>query len=159
MKEAYALLGARDPKELDQLYSVEDQKLMKSYFWDYADPDLITNKIKDILEAVDPTELTEDEQDWRQEILWFWYHHAISCAIWRYKDQKAARDYADRALAYQSDPHPNALTRLLSLLIDGRLKEAEDWVSGLPEGRLERKEALELIEEYKKQPYFDHIKT
>ena len=101
-KEAYVLLRAKTPLELSNLYSAEDQRLMLVGSWDYANEQSVVNKVKNILEPIDPFTLNADEREWRQEILWFWYHHAISCAIWRYKDKAAARIYAAKALEYQS---------------------------------------------------------
>ena len=69
--------------------------------------------MKDILESLDPVGLTTDEKEWRQEILWYWYHHAISCAIAGYQDKAAAQMYAAKALEFQSEGHPNQITRLL----------------------------------------------
>ena len=107
LKEAYALLGAHTPLELSQRYDARDQELMKAKAWDYNNPTLITNRIKEILEAADVTKLTDDEKEWRQNILWFWYHHAISCAVARYHDKEKVKEYAAKALEYQSEDHPN----------------------------------------------------
>ena len=115
MKEGYVLLGARTPLELSNLYSEQDQELMKLGEWDYNNAELITNKVKNILEKIEPETLTEDEKIWRQEILWFWYHHAISCAVGRYKNKEAAQSYAAQALEIQPEDHPNKITRLLFL--------------------------------------------
>ena len=153
IKEAYLLLNAHTPFELSDLYNAEDQKLMMSQAWDYENPELITNKVKAILELVNAASLTPEEQKWKQEILWFWYHHAISCAIWRYKDKEAARTYADKALEYQSEDHPNKITQLLSLLIDGQLEAAENWLNGIKE-EPEKSTAAELVADYKKQSFF-----
>src|SRR5271166_6422555 len=98
LSEAYALVGARDIVELSEIYDREDQRLFKSGQWDYDNPDLLTNRIKAILAGVNPTKLTETEREWRQEMLWFWYHHAISCAIWKKKDKEKAKLYAGEAI-------------------------------------------------------------
>lgn len=152
-REAYILLGATTPLELSNLYSAQDQILMRSHSWDYGDRDLIVNKVKDILEPIDPQTLTEDEREWRQEILWFWYHHAISCAIWRYKDKEAAQKYAAMALEYQPQDHPNKITRLLSLLVNDKLEEAEKWAEEIQE-EPEKSTAASLVEEYKNDGFF-----
>ena len=70
--EAYILLNASSPLELHMKYTEEDQRLMKEHAWDYKNADLVTNKVKEILENIDPLMITNDERDWRQEILWFW---------------------------------------------------------------------------------------
>jgi hypothetical protein len=147
LKEAYLLLGAKTPLELSDLYSAEDQKLMKAGAWDYDNPNLIVNKVKTNLEFTDLATLSEEEKEWRKEILWFWYHHAISCAIWRYKDKQAAQAYSARALELQSDDHPNQITRLLYLLVRDQLPEAEAWAMTVNEE--EKDTAESLIKQYK----------
>ncbi len=153
LKEAYLLLDAQTPVELSNLYSAEDQKLMKSGSWDYNNSELITNKIKGVLEPTDPAELTIEEKEWRQEILWFWYHHAISCAIWRYKDKTKAQEYSLKALEYQSEDHPNKITRLLYLLVNNQVLEAEKWAKEITE-EPEKNSAVDLINDYKDKPFF-----
>jgi hypothetical protein len=155
IRKAYELLGAHTPTELSNLYSEQDQKLMHSKAWDYRDPDLITNKIKSTLESVDPGTLTGEEQEWRNEILWFWNHHAISAAIWRYKDRDAAQRFATDAISYQSADHPNKITRLLQLLVAGDVKEARLWAEGI-EDMVEINTATSLINDYEEDGfYFD----
>lgn len=127
IKEAYILLGANDPPGLSERYTEEDQKIMHAQLWDYENPGLITNKIRIILEAADPDDLSVEENYWRSNILWFWYHHAISCAIWRYHDKEKAKEFSRKALGYQSKEHPNKLTKLLYLLLHDDLVAAEKW--------------------------------
>lgn len=147
-REAYFLLSASTPLELSNLYAEEDQKLMRSGSWDYEDSDLSVNKVKDILESVDPRALTENEREWSQEILWFWYHHAISCAIWRYKDKEAAQRYSRKALEIQPLNHPNSITRLLNFLVNDKLEDAKKFAEGIKD-EPERSTAVSLMEEYK----------
>lgn len=134
IKEVYSLLKidkntdtSKDYWYFSNPYAEEDQKLMKSGSWDYNNQDLVTNKVKNILEKVDESSLSEQERKNRDEILWFWYHHAISCAIYRYHDLEKARFYAEEALKYQSrsENHPNQITKLLDLLLHDKLEEAE----------------------------------
>jgi hypothetical protein len=152
IKEAYMLLGAHTPLELSNLYSEQDQILMKSHEWDYNNPDLVTNKIKNVLENVDLTTLEEEEKHWAQEILWFWYHHAISCAVARYKDEEAAKVYATKALGYQSENHPNKITQLMAFLVDDQLDKAEEWAKDIT-NEDEKETATDLIEDYKKEGF------
>jgi len=154
LREVYLLLGAATPLELSNLYTEEDQKLMKSGSWDYDNPGLITNKVKDLLETADTELLTEEEKEWRQEILWFWHHHAISCAVWRHQDKAKAQEYAVKALEYQPEDHPNKITRLLALLIESKVQEAEEWAAGITE-EPEKSTAMELLEDYKEKPFFN----
>lgn len=149
-KEAYLLLNAHTPLELSNLYTVEDQKLMSSpYSWDYNNAALIINKVKDILESLDREKLEGEEKEWIQEILWFWYHHAISCAMSRYNDKEKARFYAKKALGLQSENHPNKITKLLDLLLNDKLDEAGEWAKTIIE-EPEKSTALELIEDWGK---------
>lgn len=156
MKEAYGLLNAHNPKELSKLYDIEDQKLFKSKEWDYKNPDLIINRVKDILENTDENNLTEEEKEWRQEILWFWYHHAISFAISKYKDKETAKTFATKAVEMQPENNPNKITKLLFLLLNDQLIEAEKLATSIPEIILddgkpnpEPQTARDLIEYYK----------
>lgn len=153
-KEAYKLLGATTPLELSNLYSERDQELTQSRQWDYSNPELITNKIKSSLELIDPKSLTEDEREWRQEILWFWYHHAISCAVWKYKDKNAAQMFASKALDIQPKNHPNKITRLLFYLVHDNLEEAEEWLETIDE-EPEKTTATELVKEFKEEKWFE----
>ncbi len=153
LREAYRLLNARTPLELSNLYTAEDQKLMASREWDYKNPELAVNKIKEILETTDANNLSPDEQDWRREILWFWYHHAISCASWRYKDKSAAQSYTTKALEYQSENHPNKITQLFDFLVNDKVGEAERWAGAIEE-EPEKTTAAELLDEYKKGDFF-----
>lgn len=154
MRAAYVLLGARTPLGLSNLYSEIDQELMVSREWDYANDQLVTNQIKKILESVDPETLTEDEKEWRQEIVWFWYHHAISCAVWRYNDREAAQEYAQKALEIQPADHPNQITRLLFYLVHDMVLEAEAYVAALPDNHDEKETAVSLLEDYKVTGFF-----
>lgn len=127
IKEAYNLLQAHSPLELSKKYTEEDQRLMKSKSWDYSNPDLLTNKVKEILEKVPAEYLSNEEKEWRNEILWFWYHHAISCALGRYHDLEKAKYFASEALCHQSEDHPNQITKLFDLLVNDKLQEAEEF--------------------------------
>lgn len=148
-REAYRLLNASTPLELSNRYTEEDQKLMRAGTWDYNNSLLIVNVIKNILETLNPQELTEEEGEWRQEILWFWYHHAISCAVWRYKDILTAQKYVAKAIQLQPADHPNKITKLLDLLVNNKLEEAHKWADSITE-EPEKSTALAVIEEWSK---------
>jgi hypothetical protein len=153
LKDAYHLLSAQTPLELSRAYDSIDQQLMKTGSWDYANPELPVNKVKEILERASVGQLTDDEKEWRQEILWFWYHHAISSAIWLHKDREKAKEFAAQALDYQSEENPNKITRLLFLLVNDRLADAEAWAGSIvDEG--EHETAAETIGEYKEGKFF-----
>ena len=85
----------QDFRNLSLAYTREDQKLMKSGEWDACNPVLITNRVKTLLEQIDQNYLSESDREWWSEILWFWYHHAVSYAIWRARDRALAQAYSE----------------------------------------------------------------
>ena len=154
LREAYRLLGAKTPRALSNRYSEEDQILMRARTWDYNNPALITNQIKGIVESVAPDTLHPTEEEWAEEILWFWYHHAISCAIGRYRDRNAAKVYAQKALEHQSIEHPNKITKLFDLLLNEKVTEAKTWAARIDDAD-EIKTAAELIQEFEQGKWFN----
>lgn len=150
--EAFTLLGVNTFFELSRAYTSEDQKLMKSRAWDAYNPALITNKVKVILEKIDPNDLDETDRVWRNEILWFWHHHAISCE----RSRSRAQAYADKALALQGEDHPNRITRLLWFLVYDRVKEAKMWMANSPPDAdpIEYQTGLDTISEYERRKFW-----
>ena len=153
LKEAYILLDASNPQELYKRYLAEDQKIVTSKISNYHDPKLVINKVKEILEKVNLKELSKEEKECRLDILWLWHHHAISYAVWGYKDKKRAKEYALQALKYQPKDNPNKITRLLYLLICDQLLDAEKWVKTINE-EPEKTTALDLLKFYKDGGFF-----
>lgn len=147
----YELMGVTSMHDLNRAYTEEDQKLMKEGRWDYEDPELLTNRVKSLLEQVDPITLSEEEKEWREEILWFWYHHAISCAVWRYADRQRAQEYASKALEHQDSNHPNKITKLLYYLVHDDLVSAEKLTETMD---LDKETAISVIDEYKEKRFF-----
>lgn len=132
LKKAYDLVGAKTPLELSNFYTDEDQKLWLSGEWDDENRGLITNKVKETLEAIDPAELNEEEREWRSEILWFWYHHATTHAFER-GDIEKAKQYVERALTHQTPDHPNKITRFLKYVVEGDESGARTWAETIAE--------------------------
>ena len=153
VQRAFTLLGVTNFRDLSLAYTREDQKLMKVQdAWDDKDPTLITNQAKSILEGIDPSGLDEYDRVWWREIIWFWYHHAISCAVWKHKDRALAQQYADKAREIQGSlGHPNRITELLRLLVHNEVEEARDMVHGL---RAEAYAARRLLVEYERGEFF-----
>ena len=152
LQDAYELLGVDNAFDLHRRYCEEDQKLMKSNQWDYDNQELVINKLKNVLEQVDVSKLSEEELEWHQEILWFWYHHAVSCAIWKKQDKMASQEYAAKALEHQliSQPDPekrNQITTLLSLLVNDKYEEAKQWAAQISID-YEKETAKDIIEEW-----------
>ncbi len=146
LREAYSLLGATTPLELSQKYTEAENPSFIDKTWDYNDPEQIQNKVKNILENTDESRLTEEEIEWREEILWFWYHHAMSCANWK-QDAEKRKEFADMAMKYEK-PY-NILTRLMYFLAHGKVKEAEEWIES-KSGDADQETGTEFIESYKK---------
>jgi hypothetical protein len=153
LPKAYSLLKVGTPRDLSDKYLEEDQKIVTSKNPDYHDQRLITNKVKNILEKIDARFLSKEEKCERRLILWLWYHHAISYAIWGYKDKKRAQKYSSLALKYQPAKHPNHLTRLLYLLVRNKVSAAEKWIKTIDDNE-ERATALCLLKFYNEGGFF-----
>lgn len=139
---------ATDMKDLHlRVYMLDDQEHMKSLTWDYATPS-ITNSIYNDCLKIETGELSEEDEMWLRETLYFWNHHAISCAIWRHKDLEAALRYSVAALGYQDSDHPNHVTRLFKLLLEKKEKEAAELVEIIPDDG-ERETARDILESYR----------
>lgn len=152
IKRAFALLGVGNFHDLSNAYAQEDQVLMKAGTWDDQDPTLITNQVKGILEGINPAALDEVDRFWWREIMWFWYHHAISCAIWTRKDRTLAQRYADTARKIQGQlGHPNRITEMLRLLVYGQLEDAQELSDQL---LTEAHSAEQLLKEYERGEFF-----
>lgn len=148
LRDAYLLLNARSASDLLKKFTDEDQTLMKTNSWDYADSELFVNKIKSILENAKNEGLSSKEKEFKYEILWLWYHHAISCAIHK-KDIEKAKCYAQEALKYKSynSKNTNKITELLYLLLNDKIKEAEVFANSID--GYEKETARDLIKSYK----------
>ena len=153
VNEAFTLLGVHTFLELSRAYSHEDQKLMKSREWNAYNPTLTTNRVKAILEQIDPSELNESDRMWRDEILWFWYHHAVSCE----RNRVQAQTYATKALELQGDDHPNRITRLLWFLTYDKVDEAKQWLVEAPAeaDEVEDQTGLDTIREYEQRKFWE----
>lgn len=154
LKDVYYFFSVNDPGELRDLYDREDQKLMIAAEWDYKNPDLIPNKIKSKIEEINILNIPDEkEKKWIQNILWLWYHHAISCALWRHGDKEAALKYSETALLLQPRDHPNKITKLLYLLVREDLTEAKKWAAFITE-EPEKTMAERIIREYEDGTFF-----
>lgn len=153
IKEIYDILGVNNPKDIYFAYFKEDQNLMDKKDWDYNNSDLLINKVKQILDSIDDKELSGDEIIYKKKVLWLWYHHAISCAVWRYKDKIKAIEYSEKALGLQDENHQNQITRLLNFLVKDELEEAEKFVDIISD-EVEKDTARYLINQYKIGKFF-----
>jgi hypothetical protein len=130
-----------------RIYMSDDQIRMKNGTWDYGAPSVCTTVYTDVLK-LDENELSEEDREWRRETLYFWNHHAVSCAIWRYRDLEAARRYVTTALSYQDSKHPNHITKLFMLLLEHKEKEAMEWVESIPD-EVEKETARDICTSYR----------
>lgn len=155
VQEAFSILGVQSFYDLSLAYTREDQQVFVggTNTWNPRNPDILINRIKSILETIDPSELNEEDAMWRAEILWFWYHHGISWAIWKDKDKVIAQVYAEEALVLQSENHPNRITKLLWFLVHDKLAEARKWIEEKPD-HPEHQTGLELIREFEEGLFF-----
>lgn len=123
--------------------------------WDYKNSKLLPNQIKRSLEKIPLVGIKNTaERKTIQNLVWFWYHHAISCALWRYGDRDIALIYSAKAIELQLPDHSNRITRLLFLLLRDNLIEAEEWYRVTPTGP-EKTTAMHLLEFYRSGHFFD----
>lgn len=155
LRDVYVHFSVNDPGELQELYMKVDQELMLSGKWDYKNPSLVTNQIKEMIEEIGIDNIKDEkEKKWiKKYILWMWYHHAISCALSKYGDKEAALEYSITALNYQPIDHPNKITRLLYLLIRDDLASAEEWQKSITK-EPEKSTAEFLVNLYKRGDFF-----
>ena len=152
IRQAYRLFGVSDPLGFQRAYTSHDQTLMKSRQWSAYNPELIINRAKVILEQMDFDTLGEQEKLWFTEVLWFWYHHAISSEVLRSR----AREYADKALSLMDDEHPNRITRLLWYLTRDDVDGAKAWLCSEPKrwDEIEIQNGHLLVEDYERRAFW-----
>jgi hypothetical protein len=147
--------GVADAFSLQRFVTSIDQALMKSRAWSYNNPELLHTKIVRQLEILDRSGVTDEENEWVDEIIWLWYHHATSQALFPCRDREQAKIFAVKALEYQmrSLDHPNPITWLLYLLANERVEEASEWVSSMVRQNNGDKETAQgVLDDYKTHP-------
>lgn len=154
LKDVYVKFKCKDLDDLIEIYTIEDQKLMHASAWDYSNSRLVPNRIMAEIESINLDTITDEyERERLPDLLWFWYHHAISCALWRYGDKVMAFEYSKKALSVQSNKHPNKITKLLHLLIQDDIEGALEWVKTVKD-EPEKTSAEYYIDLYKKGNFF-----
>ena len=141
--------GVSDVYELAQLHLKHDQESVQQEVYDLEDLSFTQNKIKEALLKIDIAMLETREQRVVKSILWLWYHHATTIAVWQKNDIQLAIHYCDLALSYLYPEHPNKITPMLYMLLHNRLRHAQRWAEDQV-GDNERAYAEHLIAEYKK---------
>jgi flagellin-specific chaperone FliS len=117
---------------IEKAYDRVDQEAMSRGTWDHRDQDFLLTKVKKILEEL--SNLLDDESEGKADVsnmLWFYHHHAISSAVFRYSDRRDALQEAQTALRYQVlvPGHPNRITKLFELLLEDRIADAERYIA------------------------------
>lgn len=159
LRDLYISYSANDPGELIEIYTKVDQELMRSGQWDYNDASQATNIIKSAIEKVGLSAIPDSKEvEWLQDILWFWYHHATSCALDKYGDKDKAQEFSKRALEYHLPTNPNKITKLLYHLTHDELDEAKKWAEGI-DSEPEKSTAKKDIEAYVRGVFFDRKLT
>ena len=90
---------------------------------------------------MDSPNLNQKEQEERENILYLWYHHAISNAI-KKKNKEKAIYFAEQALNYQPKDSTNKITKLLYLILTGNLEEADKYIQEIEGYQKETAETL-----------------
>lgn len=122
--------GVKDAFNLDRYVTTFDQLLMKNDTWDYRNRMLVNNEARELLETLDRTGMTDEENFWANQIIWWWYHHATSTALSKFRDGKAAQGFAEKALHYHGllGDHPNRYPKLLYFIAHKRFQEAREYL-------------------------------
>ncbi len=81
-------------------FSEEDQRLFISRERDYLNPELELNRLKNEIEALDETTLSEQEVCDRDNALWLWYHHGFQIAYAKHHDRQTAIAFINKTLEY-----------------------------------------------------------
>jgi hypothetical protein len=153
--DLYISYSANDPGELIEVYTKADQELMRSSHWDYNDASQATNIIKSAIEKVGLDAIPDrKEKEWLQDILWFWYHHATSCALDRYGDKSKAQEFSKKAFELHLPTNPNKITKLLYLLTHDELDEAKKWAETI-DSEPEKSTAQKDLEAYNQGVFFE----
>lgn len=139
----------KDVYELNKLNLKHDQKAIKEGFFNEKDPNLLNNRIKEKLLKLNLRELEKQEKELVQSILWLWYHHATTIAIWKDKDLSKAKKLCKKAMKYLYPNHPNKITPMIEMLLHGKIEEAKKW-NKEEVNEAEKEYANHLLSEYKK---------
>jgi len=146
---------ADDMLHLSRIYTSFDQPIFKNGRWNYDNPRLVVNKIKSSLEKIPDYCFDKRGLMWKREILWFWYHHAISVAI-NHGNLELAREFANQAVKLQGRNPCNQITRLLWHLVHGRIKQARRWFqTGV---KADQETAKEILRWYDQGYFFNNRK-
>lgn len=150
--------GVEDVYELAELYRQRDQENILNQIYDITNDSLVHNAIKNALLSIGLSDLPDDEQKMVKDILWLWFHHAATIALWQQHDLLLARTYCDTALLYLYPEHPNRITPMLGMLLHGDIDGAKKWARE-EVGEIEREYADYLLAEYEKGTFNERPST
>ncbi|MFW5704056.1 MAG: hypothetical protein ACOCXQ_04410 [Patescibacteria group bacterium] len=84
--------------------------------------------IVQILESIDLTSLTTQQQEDIYYMLHMYYHHQISVQmIWNH-DHNASKAMYEKAMKYHLPENPNRVTQFLGYLINDDIESAKQWI-------------------------------
>ncbi|MBP6868844.1 MAG: hypothetical protein KBC16_01915 [Candidatus Pacebacteria bacterium] len=153
--DLYAHFSVKNDEELEKMYMELDQRLMMSGSWDYKNESFLTNQIAKAIEKVGLENTTNvEERYWLQQMVWLWYHHAITCAIEKYGDAQQALEFSEKALQWQPKNHPNKITRLLYLLLKNEVAQAKEWTATITT-EPERTTSLAILTSYEEGTFLN----
>lgn len=157
--------GISSLDEFQEKFFESDQELMKTGNFDYKNNELLNNQMKDYLEEIDSSQISEQAKQKQAEMLWLWYHHAAQDAKERYQENEKAIKFIDKALEYKGISNgPNEITELLSLLYRNKFNEAESYIQNMDDIRKEQQEdgSTQEVINYEKetaQKLFEYYKS
>lgn len=139
----------QDVYELSHIFLEYDQQAIKNETFNGYDSSTTLNKIKNCLLLLDLEAMDSEERKTVQNMLWLWFHHATTVAIWKEKNIPRARELCQIALQYLFPEHPNKITPMIWMLLSKDIEGAKKW-NETEVGPHEKKYAEHLLDEYKK---------
>jgi hypothetical protein len=138
-----------DVYELNTLNLSSDQDLVRRNAFSLTDKTLINNQIKDDLLTINFQSLPEHEMNVVKNILWLWFQHATTIAIWKERNLDLARELCTKAISYLYPSHPNKITYMIDMLLRDDVVGARRWlVSEVND--VEKEYGEYLLKEYEK---------
>jgi hypothetical protein len=141
--------GCSDVYELNALNLSYDQELVRRNAFSLIDKTFTNNQIKEDLLGVDVSYLPEFERRVVQNMLWLWFQHATTVAIWKESNLDLARELCARAVSYLYPTHPNKITYMIDMLLRHDVEGAKKWL-GSEVSEVEREYGEYLLKEYEK---------
>lgn len=137
IESPFEKFGVSSLEEFQDRFLQLDQDLMGAkssvYTFDYKENNLL-NKMKDYLEKIDVSQISEVAKQALFEMLWLWYHHAAQDAMNRYQEKEKAIAYIDKALEYgKLADSQNEITELLSYLYRDEFEKANEYIEHMPD--------------------------